>query len=201
MAAKEPTEAAVTDRIGIIQAVRTPLGFFVLVVLLVEVVLTVFVFRLDAGSDRTLVIICMIILIFALVLIVAGIAIWRPSALSGKEQQSKETKYSLLIGPPERLPNLDITLINWDNDGCFLISGNLREPIRLVPSRKGPTFSVNAPPKVLNKVKDEALALELKDRKGNRWEVRSFYLYENLLPLSLVESKEKIIQDYSQEDQ
>ncbi len=91
MAAKESVGATVNGRTGIIQAVQTPLGFFVLVVLIIETILTTFVIKLDAGADRTLVIACMIILILALVLIVAGIAIWRPGALSGKERQLKET--------------------------------------------------------------------------------------------------------------
>lgn len=201
MAANEPQEVTTRGRIGLIEAVQTPLGFFVLVVLIIEAVLTVFVLKLDVGSDRTFVIQAMIILIFALVLIVTFIAMWRPAALSGKERQLKETKYSLLIGPPDNLRNLDITLINWDNSGCFLLCGELREGISLVRSRVGPMYRVNIPPAVLEKVKEEAVSLELMDKKGNRWEVRSFYLYENLLPLSLVESMTKIIQDYGEENQ
>ena len=201
MAADEPPDPTAHGRIGIIQAVQTPLGFFVLVVLIVEAIFGVFVFKLDAGADRTFVIQCMILLIFALVLIVTCIAIWRPLALSGQERPQKETRYSLLIGPPENLRSFDITLINWDNDACFLVCGGSKEKIGLVRSRVGPTFRVNIPYKLLEKAREEAIALDLKDRKGNRWEVRSFYLYENLLPLSLVESIEKIIHDYGEEDQ
>ena len=71
----------------------------------------------------------------------------------------------------------------------------------MVRARVGPTFRVNIPHKLLEKVREESITLDLKDRKGNRWEVRSFYLYENLLSLSLVESAEKVIQDYGEEDQ
>jgi len=116
------------------------------------------------------------------------------------EEPAKEQKYSLLIGPPENLRDLDITLINWDGDNCFLISGGLKEKINLIRSKVGPTFRVNIPPSTLDKIKEDVIALELKDRKGNRWEVRSFYLYENLVPLSLVESRTKIIQDYGEEN-
>ena len=201
MAANESSEATARGRIGIIQAVQTPLGFFVLVVLIVETIFCALVFKLDPGGDRTFVIRCIVILIFALVLIVTGIAIWRPSALGGKERQPKETKYSLSIGPPENLRNLDITLIKWDDDACFLVCGDLKEKISLVRARVGPSCRVNIPPKVLEKVKEEPVALDLKDKKGNRWEVRSFYLYENLIPLSLVESTAKIIDDYGEENQ
>jgi len=193
--------APARGRPGIIQAVRTSLGFFVLVVLIVEALLGTVAFTLGAGEDRTFVIRAMIVLTFALVIIVTGLAIWRHSALGPPEPQ-REPKYSLYVGPPEELQNLDITLISWD-DQCFLVSHtlNLKEKITLVRSRVGPSFRVEIPPKVVKKVKDEAVTLELKDRKGNRWEVDYFYLYENLLPLSLVESKEQIIQDYGGEGQ
>jgi hypothetical protein len=185
-------------RPGIIEAVQTPLGFFVLVVLIVEAILGTVAFTIEVGADRTFVIRAMIVLIFALVVIVTGLALWRPSILAGKDPE-RETKYSLLIGPPENLRNLDVTLINWDEQ-CFLVARRVREQITLVRSRVGPTFRVEIPPKLVQKVKDEPVALELKDRKGNRWEVESFYMFENLLPLSLVESKQKIIRDYGEED-
>jgi hypothetical protein len=183
-------------RAGIIEAVQTPLGFFVLVVLIVEALLGAVGFALGAGEDRSFVIRAMIILIFALVVIVTGIAIWRPSILAGEDPR-RESKYSLLIGPPEDLKNLDITLISWDEQ-CFLVAHtlDLKEKITLVPSRLGPTFRVEIPSKVVKKVKDEAVSLDLKDTNGNRWKVGAFYLFENLLYLSLAEGKEKITQDY-----
>lgn len=184
-------------RPGIIEAVQTPLGFFVLVVLIVEAILGTVAFTLEVGADRTFVIRAMIVLIFALVVIVTSLALWRPGILAGKDPES-ETKYSLLIGPPEDLRNLDVTLIYWDES--FLVARGVREQITLVRSRVGPTFRVEIPPKLVQKVKDEPVALDLKDRKGNRWEVENFYMFENLLPLSLVESKQKIIQDYGEED-
>jgi hypothetical protein len=134
----------------------------------------------------------------------------KPSGNSGYYSVAKSTprngeeptkqKYSLLIGPPENLRDLDITLISWDGDGCFLLSGDLKEKISLIRSKVGPTFRVNLPQAILDKIKEEVIALELKDRKGNRWEVRSFYLYENLVPLSLVESRSKIIEDYGEDN-
>jgi energy-coupling factor transporter transmembrane protein EcfT len=201
MAANELPDNTGYGRRGIIQAVQTPLGFFTLIVLIVEMIFGVFVFKLEIGTDRTFVIQWMILLIFALVMIVAIIAIWKPWILAGKEPPQKEAKYSLLIGPPENLRNFDITLINWDKSACFLVCGKLKEKIALVRARVGPTFHVNISYKLLEKVKEEAITLDLKDQKGNRWEVRSFYLYENLLPLSLVEDIKKIIQDYGDSDQ
>lgn len=68
---------------GIIQAVKTPLGFFVLVVLIVEAILggsAIF----SSGPDRTYLVIGMISLLFLLVIIVAVMAYFRPSSLYGK---------------------------------------------------------------------------------------------------------------------
>jgi hypothetical protein len=72
----------ISSRINIIQAVRTPLGFFSLTVLVVEAILGVTA-NFSQGTDRTYLIVGMLILIFSLVSIVAGFAFFRPEALSG----------------------------------------------------------------------------------------------------------------------
>lgn len=188
-------------RIGIIRTVQTPLGFFVLVVLIIEAILGI-LFGFSEGSDRTFLIKAMIILIFALVCIVAALAYVRPEALSGTRQQSAGTKYSLLIGPPENMPQLDITLIDWDDNECYLVSNKLKERIALVPSRVGPSYRVQISQGILSRLSvDEAVHLQLKDKKGNHWRVKRFYFFENLLPLSVTESREKIIQDYGEDEQ
>ncbi len=181
-----------TGKINIIRAVQTPLNFFVLVVLIVEIVLGVILKSLD-GNDRTFVVHSMIILIFTLVLIVTLLALFKPTILSGKK-----IVYSLHIGPPENL-NLDITQIDWNKDKCFLLCGDLRCKITLIRSRVGPTFRVIIPETILDKIRDEVIALELEDKKENHWEVKNFYLFENLMPLSPIEKIEKIIQDYGED--
>jgi len=72
-----------SDRAKIIETVQTPLGFFTLTVLVVEVTLGV-VANFSQGSERSFLIISMITLIFILVAIVAGFAFFRPEALRGK---------------------------------------------------------------------------------------------------------------------
>jgi hypothetical protein len=71
------------DHVSIIETVQTPLGFFTLVVLVVELVLGGNVYS-SQGADRTYLVLGMLALIFLLVIIVAGLAIFRPEALSGK---------------------------------------------------------------------------------------------------------------------
>jgi len=89
----------ISSRIGIIQAVRTPLGFFSLAVLVVEMMLGVTA-NFSQGTDRTCLIIGMLILIFSLVLIVAGFAFFRPEALSGIRPAPETSKPEVSQLPP-----------------------------------------------------------------------------------------------------
>lgn len=72
-----------SSRIGIIEAVQKPINFFALTVLVVEVLLGITA-NFSQGTDRTYLVIGMITLIFALVFIVAGFALFRPEALTGQ---------------------------------------------------------------------------------------------------------------------
>lgn len=84
MAIQNSTGEAPSNRVGIIQAVKTPLGFFSLVVLVVEAILGVTA-NFSQGTDRTYLIVGMLSLIFLLVIIVAAFAYFRPGAL-GEER-------------------------------------------------------------------------------------------------------------------
>ena len=82
------------SRAKLISTVQTPLGFFSLVVLIVEAVLGS-VAALSSGIDRTWLVIGMLALIFLLVVIVASMAIFRPKALYGIiERISTESEVS-----------------------------------------------------------------------------------------------------------
>lgn len=69
-------------RVGIIKTVQTPLGFFVLVVLVVEVLLGG-VAGLSEGLTPTVTVVGMLVVILALVAVVTFFAYHRPEALSG----------------------------------------------------------------------------------------------------------------------
>jgi hypothetical protein len=73
---------APSDRVDIIQAVKTPLGFYSLVVLVIEGIFGI-VANSSQGTDRTYIITGMLLLIFLLVIIVASFAFFRPGALLG----------------------------------------------------------------------------------------------------------------------
>jgi|GEM_PF-3480143 len=78
---KTPLEKG--SRVSIINTVQTPLGFFVLVVLIVEAILGITASS-SSGNDKTFLIGGMLALIFLLVLIVSGMAVFKPPSLYGK---------------------------------------------------------------------------------------------------------------------
>lgn len=89
------------SRVELINAVRTPLGFFVLVVLIVEIILGITT-NFSSGNDRTYLIIGMLVLIVLLVLIVAGMAIFRPTSLYGLPMpvlEDKATEVEIVKNP------------------------------------------------------------------------------------------------------
>lgn len=78
------------SRKDLIRVVTTPLGFFVLVVLVVEAFLTMIAVYTDDG-DRTLAIQGCLALIFVLVVVVGLLAFFRPNSLTGKEPENLRT--------------------------------------------------------------------------------------------------------------
>ena len=70
-------------RSSAIEAVKTPLGFYALVVLVAEGILSVAVGLTD-GLDRTVLVLGMTGSLISLIFLVAGISIWRPRALYGE---------------------------------------------------------------------------------------------------------------------
>ena len=78
--------ASPTSRPQIIQVVSTPLGFFSLVVLVVEAILGL-VAGTGAGTERTITLLVMLGVIIGLVGIVSYFAYNRPEALAGQRHQ------------------------------------------------------------------------------------------------------------------
>ncbi len=81
-------ELSQSNRVRIIETVQTPLGFFTLTVLVVEVILGITA-NFSQERERTYLIISMVALIFFLILIVAGFAYLRPEALKGERPNER----------------------------------------------------------------------------------------------------------------
>ena len=77
------------DRISIISAVKTPLGFFVFVVLVVEGILGTLSGAALSGTDRSVALYGMLSLIGALIAVVVLLAVFRPEALAGARKDGK----------------------------------------------------------------------------------------------------------------
>ena len=85
-----------TDRIGLVEAVSKPLGLFTLVLLIVEATLLANLVAIPEEL-RGFVIYSAVALIVLIVLLVAGIAIWRPDALHGRSRFDEEMARSLAV--------------------------------------------------------------------------------------------------------
>ncbi len=190
------------DRVSVLQTVQTPLGFFSLVVLVVEVVFGV-VASLEAGPDRTYLVIGMIVLMFLLVVIVALLVYsGRVDDLikSRSDSNSKRSRYELLVGPPEDMSESLLANIEWDEAGCFIICAKIKEQVTLVPSMTGPSFRVEIAPDVLTRLPNQgSMELLLKDKKGFQWKVRRFFIFEKLLQLSWPEGRASVLQAYAED--
>jgi len=94
------------NRSKIITIVETPLGFFVLIVLVIESFFGIIVFKSSEGIERAYILFAMFILIFLLAGVVAFLAYYRTEALIGVN--SPKTKRSSNIIPN----NTQVTLPN-----------------------------------------------------------------------------------------
>ncbi len=100
---------------GIVEATKTPLGLFALVLLVINGSLLIIVARGEAGQ------------VFWIALSLVGLAFLLVIAVTFLE--IKKTPQSKLIGPeiriflgaPARLEQLDLSLIEWDEKKCFII--------------------------------------------------------------------------------
>jgi hypothetical protein len=88
-------------RSDIIRSVRTPLGFFALVVLVVEAILGATT-NFTSGSDRTFLVIGMLVIILVLIAVVAVMAWKRPYSLYGRStDQAKRVRADIMLMPTD----------------------------------------------------------------------------------------------------
>jgi len=188
-----------SDRVTLIQAVQTPLGFIVLAALIFEGFL-LFLLRDAHPDDRRILTYFVVVTLIGLIAIVVTLAVFRPEALSG----GRRSDHTILIaGGAKNLPaHFDITSIDWNESECFLIAGDVKELVRLLPARVGSGFSVRIPSRLLRRIPtDEPIRLDLKDARNLRWRVNSFLLFENVVSIVPVDPVEVIIKTYGEEEQ
>lgn len=106
----------------IIESVSNPLGFFVLVVLLVEIVFGAVSVFVSSGLQAFL-IISMVILIFCLVAIVVFLAVRHPEALRGERRPQFFTDLNsieigddvVLVEPRKKAVLFENNVVEWNN--------------------------------------------------------------------------------------
>jgi hypothetical protein len=132
-----PTDPKTTDkgwsRTAILQAVQTPLGFFVLVVLVFEAVIGVFAAFSDA-AERARLIGYMVLLLLLLIAVVALLAYFRPEALRGDRPPAVEKDVVT------QLQRIEETLIHLDNVARYGSSGILVAALLGLDDTAGPHY-------------------------------------------------------------
>jgi hypothetical protein len=86
-----------SERQRLIETVKSPLGFFCLVILVTEAIFVGLALA-SAGADRTFMLYAATGILVLLILVVAGISAWRPEALWGKRFQSLDESLARGLG-------------------------------------------------------------------------------------------------------
>ena len=107
------------NRIEVIQTVKTPLGFFVLVVLVVEVLLGGIAISSGDVASQT-VVFCMVGIIVILIIVVSGMAIWRPESLRGKSTPKSSNIAAAVVYPPNEKERYEKLFKGFDADRGYI---------------------------------------------------------------------------------
>ena len=108
-----------SNRVGIISTVKTPLGFFVLVVLVVEAILGGIAYASNTPNS-TFALLGMIGILVLLIAVVVFLAVYRPEALRGRRAPAPRSSISAdVVYPPDQKDRYN-TLFDDFSDCDFL---------------------------------------------------------------------------------
>jgi len=178
-------------RSAAIASVRTLLGFFALVVLVVEAAIGVLA-ATSEKADRAPLIFGMIGVLALVILIVALLAFFRKDIFDKRLTHS----YSIVLSPDVDLAGFDIGGISWDAGRCFLNYAGKKALVRPV---RGPVAGteIRIPSEVLTQLSDvEPIDIELIDRKGLKWEVPPFFVYQRSVRMVCTSDRIEIFRAY-----
>ncbi|HXA17797.1 MAG TPA: hypothetical protein VN380_12445 [Thermoanaerobaculia bacterium] len=174
------------------EAATTRQGFFVLIVVVAEGLLTILASRAPSATDRTLMISGMLVLMLIAVFTVAV----RGGSLTGQ----RLLRLDLIVVLPRDIgvTNHDVV---WSDKDCFLHYGDgAKVPIVLVRSTvSGESFHVALPEKFLRVADgDTYCELHLADERGVTWKVPRFYIFKIQQPL--LASKKELQKAYGDDE-
>lgn len=109
--------------------------------------------------------------------------------------------YSVTLGPPERMEGFNFSRIGWDKDRCRALCAGLEVKVTPVRSAIGGSFEIVIPSEILAKTTEtQPIELQLIDKKGYKWEVEPFHVFQRTVTLAYLEATEQqIIAAYSPE--
>ena len=95
--------------------------------------------------------------------------------------------YTILVGPPMKVENVDMSRVEWDNNNCYIRGHDFEKSISLEPSRVGTSFEIRLRNPILKELLERRIrfALDIKDKKGNNWKSAKISLNENFVYLNL----------------
>lgn len=125
------------ERQRLIDAIKTPLGFFSLIVLVIESLLGGLALA-SSGTDRTFMFYAIVGILVLLVLLVAAIAVSKPEALWGKRYSALEESFAAGLGE-ELYTALDGYLSNLEETAREEAYELLREIITSSPQARSRT--------------------------------------------------------------
>jgi hypothetical protein len=182
-------------RNSVIALVTNPLGFFTLVVLIVEAVIGGLAAS-SAQEARPEILWAMCGILVFLVVIVALLAYLKPGVLYGRSNAI----YSVVISPPKDMPGLEMSQLSWPDGKCFLTFREKKTYITPVIGDVGPSFEVRIPPEILFELTAfDTVRLELTDDRGLRWDAGPFYVHQKTVKLIRKSSRADILAAYGDE--
>lgn len=113
--------ASAGTRAGLIETIRTPLGFFALVILVAEALLGIVATMLTDHVDPAHVLFVMVSLIFFLIVLVATFALFRPEALYGRRLE--------VIAPSATDPDAGVEQVRVPHILCASTAGTTTEEL------------------------------------------------------------------------
>lgn len=186
-----PPRSADRSRVSIIESVKSPLGLFALVVLVVESVIALLA-QNTPPEIRGWIIFALIALLAVVVALVAKLTLRGVLGNTGH--------YSVVLSLPTDLGGLDATKIVWDGKKCFLNwPGPSGKKVPIVPALGpfGPAFEVRLPSELLAQVPDAVpIDFEMADTRGIRWIVKPFYVHQRATTLFCVSDRADLERAY-----
>lgn len=181
------------SRRGIIATITTPLGFFSLVVLVVDSAIGVLA-ATSPMPERTPLLWSMAGILSLVIIVVAVLEYFHPGTLTGKRPT---IHYSVVISAPADMRGFDISQISWADEKCFLAVRKKKVSVIPTLAYAGVSFEIRIPPDLFEEIQlTDPVRFELVDAYNLRWEVGPFFVHQRSSPLVPRSKLSEILEKY-----